>query len=228
MESHLKEFSTSITYDIRIKRVDFYNDFTIPLVVAFRRRQRQEWRRWQRRRQQEAAAQQQQQHFQQWWPTAGPDWCPTAGQHSDVESEHGLVEENVAVLSRRRCSTLTERRHAAGASLAEGAPDTTSERRISLRVGHSRRRRASGESSIQGIPRLFLSQTSIRMVCVLANGAIVETRHVVERPAAKRSRSEEQSTGTNKKHKVTEVDASTANTATDSDHGEPGFLVDPG
>ncbi len=65
-------------------------------------------------------------------------------------------------------------------------------------------------------------QTSIRMVCVLANGAIVETRHVVERPAAERSRSEEQSTGTNKKHKVTEVDASTANTATDSDHGEPG------
>ncbi len=69
------------------------------------------------------------------------------------------------------------------------------------------------------MPRLFLSQTSIRMVCVLAGGAIVETRHVVEH-----------STGTNKKHKVTEVDASTANTATDSDHGEPvpGFLVDPG
>jgi len=79
---------------------------------------------------------------------ADPDWCPTAGQHSDVESEHGLVEENVAVRPRRRCSTLTERRHAAGASLAAGAPDTTSERRISLRVGHSKRKRASGESSI--------------------------------------------------------------------------------
>ena len=77
------------------------------------------------------------------------------------------------------------------------------------------------------MPRLFLSQTSIRMVCVLADGAIVETRHVVERPAAKRSRSEEHSTCTNKKHKVTEVDASTANTATDSDP-VPGFLVDPG
>jgi len=114
--------------------------------------------------------------------------------------------------------------------LAVGAPDTTSERRISLLVGHSKRKRTSGKSSIQRIPRLFLSQTSIRVVCVLADGAIVETRHVVERPVAKRSRSEEQSTGTNKKHKVTAVDASTANTATDSDHGEPvpGFLVDPG
>ncbi len=42
------------------------------------------------------------------------------------------------------------------------------------------------------MPRLFLSQTSIRMVCVLADGAVVQTRHVVERPAAKRSRSEPQ------------------------------------
>ena len=109
-----------------------------------------------------------------------PARCCTAGQHSDVESEHGLVEEIVAVRPRRRCSTLTERRHAAGASLAVGAPDTTSERRISLRVGHSKRNRASGESSIQRMPRLFLSPTSIRMVCVLAGGAIVETRHVVE------------------------------------------------
>ena len=53
---------------------------------------------------------------------ADPDWCPTAGQNSDAESEHGCVEGYVAIRSRRRCSTLTERRHTARASSAWAHP----------------------------------------------------------------------------------------------------------
>jgi len=158
------------------------------------------------------------------------DWCPTAGQNSDAESEHGCVEGDVAIRSRRRCCTLTERGHAARASSAVGAPDTRSGQQICLSIDHPKRKRTNGESRVRTMPRLFLSQTSIRVVCVRADGAVVQTRHVVERPAAKRSRSEPRNTCANKRHGNTAVEASTATTAADSDHEEPmpGFLVDPG